>query len=143
MYFFENNTFSVSFYSNSSKSGAKTTFRKLRKFRKISLENDFFGVKKSKSWKCSSLSVLNKNWIARREEDFMIPFWIWNSFELNDFDFPHSKIPSTALFLSKLTKNRQKWMKMIEIEWYWIKIGLFRIYSELFFDYFAILIIFE
>ena len=34
-------------------------------------------------------------------------------------------------------------MKMIEIEWYWIKIGLFRIYSELFFDYFAILIIFE
>ena len=70
---------------------------------KIQFFGDFFGVKKSKSWKCSSLSVLNKNWIARREDDFMIPFWIWNSFELNDFDFPHSKIPSTAVFLSKLT----------------------------------------
>jgi hypothetical protein len=93
-----------------------------------------FGVKKSKSWKCSSLSVLNKNWIARREDDLMIPFWIWNSFELKMILISHTQKYRLPRYFY------QNWLKMAKnmnaFEWYRIKIGLFRIYSERLFRYF-------
>jgi len=94
----------------------------------------FFGVKSLNLENVQVCESLIKIELPRREDDLMIPFWIWNSFELKMILISHTQKYRLPRYFY------QNWLKMAKnmnaFEWYRIKIGLFRIYSERLFRYF-------